>query len=117
MAVGDYVPLFVSVGFLLFVGLIFPFGLSFFVDVDTVDLSTSDSSLVGVILDGFTVDLPFVDSFTFNIFDYMPFGVGDAIQDSALYVSLLPLFLQTFIIVLCIIALLYSTIKLVPFFY
>lgn len=118
MAVGDYVPLLGSVAFLLFVGLVFPFVLSFFVDVNDIDISSSSTqSLITLVSDGITVDLPLIDPFTFNPFSLIGSSAQNSLIESLYYLGLLPSFLVTFIIILCMLSLIYAIIKLVPIIY
>lgn len=116
MAVGDYVPLMYALGLLLFIGLCVPFVLSFFVNVDDVEPSALASNLIDLVEDGIEIDLPLMDPFNFNPFDLLGTTLQGALVNSLTYLGLLPNFLVTFIIIMCVIAMIYTIIKLVPFF-
>lgn len=115
---GSYKPLIFAIGFLLMIGLVIPFFLGFFIDIDSVEIDGFTNQTVYIIENGFELDvIPFTDWGTFDInpFTWLGSGMQNALSDSLVYVSIFPSWLSTFILILCTISIIYGLLKLIPF--
>lgn len=114
---GDFTPLGWTLGILLFIGLVFPFVLGFFITPQDVQLSGPTETLYDIVDDGFSLSvIPFTD---WDDFDVNPFSwLGTTLQNKLLeilsYLSILPDFIQYFVIIMSIVAIVWSIVNLIP---
>jgi hypothetical protein len=109
-----YAPLGVSVAVLLFIGLIFPYILGMFISVNDVKPSSFAGTLADLVDNGFSASIPIIGSVQINPFSWLGSTVQDTLYNSLTYLGILPNFIVIFIIVMCIISIVYSIIKLLP---
>lgn len=109
---GDYVPLYVSLGLLFLFGVLYPSIYGTFYDLD-LQHDNILAPLVDVIDNGFTVDLWFYEV-TLNPFD----NLGQTFQDYLLNVVIALTYLPPYVIIplmiVIIFGFLYTIIKLLP---
>lgn len=113
----EYKPLIYSIGIILFIGLIVPFVLGYFVNVDEVESSPLLNGSINIINANYSFQLiPFVEASKFNLnpISWLGNTFRQTIVDSLTYMSLLPEFLLLFVLILCTISILYAIIKLLP---
>lgn len=114
---GDYAPLGITLAFLMFVGIFFPFVLGFIVDVDSIQLSPLTNSLVDLVNEEvyFSV-IPFVDWDDINInpFSWLGSTMQGYLTISITYLGLLPDFVVIIVIIMSVVSIIYSIIKLFP---
>lgn len=112
----DFKPLGLVLVFLLFMGLIFPYILSFFISVDEVELSPNSQSLYDTIDNGFEVDLiPIagMGEIDVNPFSWLGDGMKNNFLNALVFVSVLPSFLVIFISIISVVSILYALVKMV----
>lgn len=106
---GDFAPAGYALAFLLFIGLIFPFFLGFFIEVGDVQLNPFTTGLIDVIENGVSI-------FTFEInpFSWLGAYMQNQLLESVIYLSLLPTFIIIPAIILSIVSIFYTLIKMLP---
>lgn len=109
----SFKPIGLSIAFVLFMGLIFPFLLGFFISVDNVQTTPLINSTINFLDDGFEVDILGIVDFDVNPFFWVPDDIMNYITDSFVYLSLLPEFLIIFFLVLISVSFVYTVVALV----
>ena len=113
---GDFAPLGYSVAFLVFIGLFMPFLLGFFIDVGSVQLSPMASSFTDIVEYGFEIDLPLLDPLSINPFLWLGTTLNAYLVESITYLGLFPDWLIALCLIMCTLGVIYSIIKILPFF-
>lgn len=112
----DFKPLLYTAVFFVFIGLLIPFVLGFFIDVDNIQTSPLVNNMTTIVDQGFELStIPFVDFDNFNInpFAWLGPNIKNAFVDSITYLGLFPDWLITAIVILASISLIYTVVSLV----
>lgn len=111
----SFMPLGLTIAIIILAGIVFPFFLGYFIDIETIPTSIFAYDLIDIINDGFELDvIPFTDWGTFNI---NPFSwLGDTMQnkltESIAYMGLLPDFVLISLILFCVVSIIYTVVGL-----
>lgn len=109
----DARPLVIAVGILLFIGLVIPFFLGYFIDVSDVQTSPLINSTVEFVQDGIEIDLLGLVDFEINPFKWLGTTLHTHMVNSLTYLGIFPEFLIIFILILCTLTIVYSVFKLI----
>lgn len=113
----DFKPMGYALLVLLFIGVVFPFILGYFIDVSTIETSGFSATLVDLVQNGFELSvIPFVDFDDFNInpFSWLGNTLHLKMIEAFQYLGLLPDFIVISILILCIVSIFYTLIKMLP---
>lgn len=112
----EYRPLMIWLSFFLFIALIFPFLVGYFLDLQTVESSNFTQAVINTVTYNASYRVgvivgPYVQ---YNPIHYAPDSFLDSFTDSLVFLGLLPDFLLFCILILSIVGMLYAVIKLFP---
>lgn len=108
---GEYWPLYVSLGILLVVGVLVPLVVADFYDPSEIEVSGVLSPLFDFIDNGITVDLPLIGEIGINPFDWIG-SLKDSLLDYISYMSMIPNILLVPLTIIMIIGIIWGLIAL-----
>lgn len=116
---GDYIPLMLSVGVILILGVMLPFAVSPFIEVDDLETTGLLNSTIDLIDDGITIGgltifgLTLYDGVSINPFNVLG-GGKDYLVENMIYLSIIPEYILFPLIIMCLLGIAYTLIKLLP---
>lgn len=112
---GDYRPLFFSLGFILFVGLLLPLIISSLVETPPISEVTGVMSpFVDFVDEGFCITALLLGEICINPFDLLGDTLKDYLVDSLITLSIIPNEILIPILILTTLGIIYTIIKLLP---
>lgn len=115
---GDYVPLYISLGLLVLIGLCMPLFVAPFVNAQTYDTDSFVAPLSGFLSEGvvWNVDLPLVPDFdlSFNPFGLLGHDIQTYIGETFNAFTYLPNFISLPVLLFIAFGFIYTIIKLLP---